>query len=555
MPLLWVDAICINQTSISERSHQVNLMRDIYQRSQETSVWLGSSLKSDRIDPDINPGAADTDAFRLIRHFWADRHCHDLSCFEKRMFKRLIYDESADFTAIWNSFEAFTTHSWWTRLWTVQEVVLPRKVIFYCGASKITMREVVAARQIIILHSTSCCRAAFDLLPKAKVRQIGYFFFRLDVIRSCLQPRLLNSLEIPRPVDFDTILRRFNNRVCKDPRDKIYGLLGLVRDVTETRILSDYSLAPFDVYIEAMRRILEISEGQLRTLTGLGLSSEAHNLGLLPSWTRNFALHHADWLNEKELHRLSSQVLYRACGSRRSNDYRLSRIDGRFLRLQGICVGRLQRILSNPECDPAVAPEVVRTLHHWAGQCRGQEDSGGSVSTEPFWRTVTANASVSKSKAMTKSEDGHKKGRGQIAQQYRDRDYLSFLSTNDSWELLPEKDLYYLCKHGKHHLNEPNDRTSTDFSQFIFPISVAISGRCMFKSTTGDLGLCYPEAREGDEIWVLYGSNVPFLLRRLSDASAKVPVHRFVSECFYDGVMYGEALGNPFYSRSDVILR
>jgi hypothetical protein len=38
---LWVDAICINQTEISERNSQVQLMRDIYTKAKRVIVWLG----------------------------------------------------------------------------------------------------------------------------------------------------------------------------------------------------------------------------------------------------------------------------------------------------------------------------------------------------------------------------------------------------------------------------------------------------------------------------------------------------------------------------------
>ena len=40
--LLWIDAACINQDDIDERSQQVRLMRDIYSQAARTIVWLGS---------------------------------------------------------------------------------------------------------------------------------------------------------------------------------------------------------------------------------------------------------------------------------------------------------------------------------------------------------------------------------------------------------------------------------------------------------------------------------------------------------------------------------
>lgn len=39
--VLWVDAICINQGNMAERSLQVGLMSQIYSRAQRVLVWLG----------------------------------------------------------------------------------------------------------------------------------------------------------------------------------------------------------------------------------------------------------------------------------------------------------------------------------------------------------------------------------------------------------------------------------------------------------------------------------------------------------------------------------
>ncbi len=44
---LWIDAICIDQTNrgLSERSFQIKLMGEIYQRAQRVIVWLGSGTE------------------------------------------------------------------------------------------------------------------------------------------------------------------------------------------------------------------------------------------------------------------------------------------------------------------------------------------------------------------------------------------------------------------------------------------------------------------------------------------------------------------------------
>ncbi|KAF2251573.1 HET-domain-containing protein, partial [Trematosphaeria pertusa] len=38
---VWADGVCINQSDIQERGHQVKLMKSIYSASKRVIVWLG----------------------------------------------------------------------------------------------------------------------------------------------------------------------------------------------------------------------------------------------------------------------------------------------------------------------------------------------------------------------------------------------------------------------------------------------------------------------------------------------------------------------------------
>lgn len=44
---LWIDFICINQTDVEERSHQVKLMGEIYRNAECTLIWLGEETDND----------------------------------------------------------------------------------------------------------------------------------------------------------------------------------------------------------------------------------------------------------------------------------------------------------------------------------------------------------------------------------------------------------------------------------------------------------------------------------------------------------------------------
>lgn len=43
---LWVDALCINQSSTSDRNHQVPLMGDIFESAERVIIWLGPERTS-----------------------------------------------------------------------------------------------------------------------------------------------------------------------------------------------------------------------------------------------------------------------------------------------------------------------------------------------------------------------------------------------------------------------------------------------------------------------------------------------------------------------------
>jgi hypothetical protein len=43
--VLWIDALCINQTDLDERAQQVRLMRNIYTMCDQTVIWIGEPLE------------------------------------------------------------------------------------------------------------------------------------------------------------------------------------------------------------------------------------------------------------------------------------------------------------------------------------------------------------------------------------------------------------------------------------------------------------------------------------------------------------------------------
>ena len=107
---LWIDAVCINQTDIGERNHQVFMMNRLYSAAERVLVWLGKA----RDHSDI--------AMKRLEKLAEGQEMTDI---EGTSLGRVIYDCLID-------------QDWWGRLWVVQEVVLAKSdPIMICGPSSL----------------------------------------------------------------------------------------------------------------------------------------------------------------------------------------------------------------------------------------------------------------------------------------------------------------------------------------------------------------------------------------------------------------------------------
>ena len=58
----------------------------------------------------------------------------------------------------------------------------------------------------------------------------------------------------------------------------------------------------------------------------------------------------------------------------------------------------------------------------------------------------------------------------------------------------------------------------------------------------GRFGLAPATAGVGDEVCVILGANLPYLVRKVPDFDVDAPKYSIVGSCYIDGLMYGESL-------------
>ncbi|KAI9651350.1 hypothetical protein NHQ30_001391 [Ciborinia camelliae] len=278
--VLWVDAICINQNDIPERNSQVKYMGTIYSKSSEVVAWLG--------EPRMNKCLTSNWEARWRDDFLKEGEDEERdNDFAFDTFERLLEDLEAHWDK-WNDdiqdvyagagILRLLDNQWWNRMWTVQEALLG-KTRLICGRRSILLTDLFAIYRSQVVHLSDGC-------DPTKPRFIVMSLMKMGPLLEYLEGNISRDLE--------GLLKIFGERCCSDPHDKIYGLLGILPAEESNFINPDYGIDITLLYGSIIMRILH----KQRNLDILGLlwPEKWHCTGILtgggPSWIR-------DWTAER----------------------------------------------------------------------------------------------------------------------------------------------------------------------------------------------------------------------------------------------------------------
>ncbi|RYO79649.1 hypothetical protein DL764_010003 [Monosporascus ibericus] len=122
--VIWIDAICINQSDVAERNAQVTQMARIYRQARRVVVWLGP--EDDFFAP----------AFQLMEQF---RPSHDIG--------------TPNIPPVWSSawFNLFAVfeRSWFSRAWVVQEVIVAQELVMQVGTFVFAWETILSAARVL----------------------------------------------------------------------------------------------------------------------------------------------------------------------------------------------------------------------------------------------------------------------------------------------------------------------------------------------------------------------------------------------------------------------
>lgn len=206
---LWIDALCINQATTKEKSHQVGMMGDVYSRASCVIVWLGSRTDAEEYEFQ--------EALKIL-----DEHS-PMDSPPSTWFK-FVFE--------------FGGLSYWDRAWIVQEYFLAtRKVIWY-GRLRID--------SIKIKHLIERWEA------RPEIRRVLMFSEHARMIAK--------ELNYHSPVKFGTftnLVNLFRYLHCSDSRDRVYALLPLLNpnEREDLGLFPDYSVSATSIFVQLVSRL------------------------------------------------------------------------------------------------------------------------------------------------------------------------------------------------------------------------------------------------------------------------------------------------------------
>lgn len=239
--LVWADALSIDQQNRDEKNQQLSLMADIYKKAQYVAVWLG-------------PEGDDSDLAAALLQDVATAVQTGAGRIEvMNIFSSRAQDGSLP--ALATLFE----REYWNRLWVVQEIFNAASIYVYCGSSQPLPWPVY--------------QTASRVFQKYK-KDLEYFLPRSHSIVSRKQYSYSQMLAYSGPgslPELDSlvslgdeallaVLRACRTKLSSDPKDKVFGVLGVLGKEVREEFAVDYGKSVKDVFTDVVDFLLTTTD-------------------------------------------------------------------------------------------------------------------------------------------------------------------------------------------------------------------------------------------------------------------------------------------------------
>lgn len=362
------------------------------------------------------------------------------------------------------------------------------------------------------------------------------------------------------------LIQSSKKSLATNPRDKIYGLLGLTNSDAKSKLRIDYNMSVQDIY-EEVTHYLIFSEGKLNILSGQGLDIipqwDQSNGRSAPSglpvfkWQRHMDNVASSWIRDfslvEPLYRpipLLPDWLPRAVGydaSLKSAPIETSNRQHGELGICGMAVDVVQKCQRAWYMNPgsvvfftdwkAILPVFFNASHSSSstleGKAKLQFDKDVWTSNDPEWYlpyNPKYGASKTLKEAIWRTVIGDQIFHiAQRAPDYCSRLFDGFIDA-------------VLGRTGQFKVPENTDTTLEKevslFKKFVNRMDTLLYRRSAFSTSNGWIGIGPDNMKAGDVIVLLSGGDIPHVLRLCGCKEH----YELIGECYVEGIMYGEMM-------------
>lgn len=276
---VWADALSIDQRNSAEKKEQVRRMTQIYQKADSVAICLGMEANNSELAMDL---------------------IHEVGR-GVELPERITEDTRAPFTTRHlAATAALFDRDYWHRLWVVQEVFNAKRITVFCGPSKLPWQD-FEETSLVFRHNETLLHQNFPV--GARNEHYHAPKSHLSVPQALIYQGPSSILELGSPGRFRelenksdaqlfahllTVMRLCRRKLSSEPRDKVFGVLGVLPPTICDEIQVDYDISVKDVYVNIVDILLRTTRSLDVICEAIHYPPHASNVSI-PSWVPDWS--------------------------------------------------------------------------------------------------------------------------------------------------------------------------------------------------------------------------------------------------------------------------